>query len=115
MIPISTDGKGSWRDNVFAERRTVKDEKVYLRAYQNVAGARSSIGRYLEFYNRRRPHSALDWRTPDRAYYASLPAAWQHSAPPLTLAGVPLNDTEILFKESDPPLRDRLPHAPLPI
>jgi putative transposase len=74
-IDISMDGKGSWRDNVFIERfwRTVKYEEVYLRAYDSVAEARSSIGRYLEFYNGRRPHSALDRRTPDQAYYDSLP------------------------------------------
>jgi putative transposase len=74
-IDISMDGKGSWRDNVFIERfwRTVKYEEVYLKAYESVAEARSSIGRYLEFYNGRRPHSALDRRTPDQAYYDSLP------------------------------------------
>ena len=74
-ITISMDGKGAWRDNVFVERfwRTLKYEEVYLKAYESVAEARSSIGRYLEFYNGRRPHSALDRRTPDQAYYASLP------------------------------------------
>jgi len=73
-IAISMDGKGSWRDNVFLERfwRTVKYEEVYLKAYENVAEARSSIDCYLKFYNGRRPHSALDRRTPDQAYYASL-------------------------------------------
>jgi putative transposase len=74
-IAISMDGKGSWRDNVFLERfwRTVKYEEVYLKAYDSVAEARSSIGRFMHFYNGRRPHSALDRRTPDQAYYASLP------------------------------------------
>ena len=69
------DGKGSWRDNVFIERfwRTVKYEEVYLKAYESVAEARSSIGRYLEFYNGGRPHSSLDRRTPDQAHYDSLP------------------------------------------
>jgi putative transposase len=74
-IDISMDGKGAWRDNVFIERfwRTLKYEEVYLKAYETVAEARSSIGRFLEFYNGRRPHSALDRRTPDEAYYDSLP------------------------------------------
>ena len=74
-IDISMDGKGAWRDNVFIERfwRTLKYEEVYLKAYESVAEARSSIGRFLEFYNGGRPHSALDRRTPDQAYYASLP------------------------------------------
>jgi putative transposase len=73
-IAISMDGKGSWRDNVFLERfwRTVKYEEVYLKAYESVPEARSSIGRYLKFYNGRRPHTALDRRTPDQAYYDSL-------------------------------------------
>jgi putative transposase len=72
---IGMDGKGAWRDNVFTERlwRSVKYEEVYLRAYESVAEARASIGRYLDFYNRRRPHSSLDGMTPDRAYFTPLP------------------------------------------
>jgi putative transposase len=75
-IAISMDGKGSWRDNVFVERlwRSVKYEEVYLRAYDSVAEARTSIGRYLDFYNRKRPHSSLGGRTPD-AYFDHLPQA----------------------------------------
>jgi len=63
------------RDNVFVERlwRSVKYEEVYLRAYDSVGEARASIGRYLHFYNRKRPHSSLDARTPDRAYFDYLP------------------------------------------
>ena len=74
-IAISMDGKGAWRDNVFVERlwRSVKYEEVYLRAYDNVSDARASIGRYLDFYNARRPHSGLDGMTPDQAYFNSLP------------------------------------------
>src|SRR5260370_197709 len=70
-IAISMDGKGAWRDNVFVERlwKSVKYEEVYLRAYETVGEARSSIGRYLDFYNGRRPHSRLDDRTPDQAYF----------------------------------------------
>jgi putative transposase len=73
-IAISMDGKGAWRDNVFVERlwRSVKYEEVYLKAYDSVAEARASLGRYLEFYNRKRPHSSLDRRTPDRAYFDEL-------------------------------------------
>ena len=70
-IAISMDGKGAWRDNVFVERlwKSVKYEEVYLRAYETVGEARHSIGRYLDFYNGRRPHSSLDDRTPDQAYF----------------------------------------------
>ena len=74
-IAISMDGKGAWRDNVFVERlwRSVKYEEVYLKAYDSVGEARASIGRYLDFFNRKRPHSSLDARTPDRAYFDHLP------------------------------------------
>ena len=74
-IAISMDGKGAWRDNVFVERlwRSVKYEEVYLRAYDSVSEARTSIGRYLDFYNCRRPHSSLDAATPDQAYFTPLP------------------------------------------
>ena len=74
-IAISMDGKGAWRDNVFVERlwRSVKYEEVYLHAYDDVPEARRSIGRYLEFYNGRRPHTALDRRTPDQVYFDPLP------------------------------------------
>jgi putative transposase len=76
-IEISMDGKGSWRDNVFIERlwRSVKYEEVYLRAYDSVTDARASLGRYLMFYNRERPHSSLDRRTPDEAYFNRSPTA----------------------------------------
>jgi len=74
-IAISMDGRGAWRDNVFVERlwRSVKYEEVYLRAYDSVAAARASIGRYMTFYNGRRPHSSLDARTPDQAYFNHVP------------------------------------------
>ena len=76
-IEISMDGKGSWRDNVFVERlwRSVKYEEVYLRAYDSVTEARTSLGRYLDFYNGRRPHSSHGGITPDRAYFDNLPQA----------------------------------------
>ncbi len=74
-IAISMDGKGAWRDKVFVERlwRSVKYEEVYLRAYDSVGEARASIGRYLDVYNRKRPHSSLDARKPDHAYFHRLP------------------------------------------
>ena len=76
-IAISMDGKGCWRDNVFVERlwRCVKYGEVYLRAYDLVSEARASIGRYLAFYNGHRPHSSLDGRTPDEAYFGKQETA----------------------------------------
>ncbi len=74
-IAISMDGKGAWRDNVFVERiwKSVKYEEVYLHAYDSVGVARASLGRYLDIYTRRRPHSSLDRRTPDEAYFDPTP------------------------------------------
>lgn len=74
-IAISMDGKGCWRDNVFVERlwKSIKYEEVYLRAYDTVSEAKASLGRYIAFYNARRPHSSLDGRTPDHVYFTSLP------------------------------------------
>ena len=74
-IRISMDGKGCWRDNVFVERlwKTIKYEHVYLHAYDSVSEARIKLATYLDFYNRRRPHTALDGRRPDDVYFNSLP------------------------------------------
>ena len=74
-IAISMDGRGAWRDNVVVERlwRSVKYEEVYLRAYDGVREARSSIARDLSLYNGRRPHSSLAAKTPDQAYIGNLP------------------------------------------
>jgi len=69
-IKISMDGKGRWVDNVFVERlwRSVKYEEVYLKAYESMAQAKSSIGEYLKFYNAERKHQALG-KTPDQMYF----------------------------------------------
>lgn len=68
---VSMDGKGAWRDNVFIERfwRTLKYEEVYLRGYANVSEARSSLDRYVTFYNGVRCHSSLGSRTPNQMYF----------------------------------------------
>ncbi len=64
-----------WRDNVFVERlwKTIKYEQVYLHAYATVSEARAKLTAYIDFYNRRRPHRALDGHTPDDVYFNSLP------------------------------------------
>ena len=71
---LSMDGKGAWRDNVFVERlwRTIKYERVYLKAYDSVSAARTDIAEYLAWYNAQRAHSKLDRLTPDEAYFAGL-------------------------------------------
>jgi putative transposase len=78
-IAISMDGRGQWRDNVFVERlwKSIKYEEVYLHAYETMGAAKSGIGRYLDFYNSHRPHSALDGNTPDAFYFQHLSALKQ--------------------------------------
>ena len=58
-VKLSMDGRGAWRDNVFVERiwRSVKYERVYLRAYESVSIARKDIAEYIDWYNGERGHS----------------------------------------------------------
>jgi putative transposase len=65
-IAISMDGRGCWLDNVFVERlwRSLKYEEVHLKAYADGREARTGIGAWIAFYNERRPHQALGYRTP---------------------------------------------------
>jgi putative transposase len=67
------DGKGRWVDNVFVERlwRSVKYGNVYLHAYRDGREAREQLSAYFEFYNRRRLHQSLDYRTPDEMYFGA--------------------------------------------
>ena len=69
-IRISMDGRGRVFDNIFVERlwRTVKYEEVYLKDYEDVSMARTSLARYFQFYNHERPHQALGYKTPAAVY-----------------------------------------------
>jgi len=71
-VRISMDGKGRFMDNIFCERlwRSLKYECVYLHAFATGSEARLGIGRWIDNYNARRPHQALEYRTPDEVYYA---------------------------------------------
>lgn len=76
-IKISMDGRGRCLDNIFTERlwRSLKYEEVYLHAYESGREARDRIGKWIEFYNYTRPHSALDGTSPMLFYTPSLPQA----------------------------------------
>jgi putative transposase len=69
-IRISMDGRGRWMDNVFIERlwRSLKYECVFMNAFETGSEARIGIGRWIEYYNTDRPHSAFAGRTPDEVY-----------------------------------------------
>jgi putative transposase len=70
QIRISWDGRGRALDNIFVERlwRSVKYEEVYLKDYQTVSEARSSLKQYFQFYNHERYHQSLDYKTPFAVY-----------------------------------------------
>jgi len=63
---ISHDGRGRAYDNIMIERlwRSVKYENVYPMNYETPSEARRGLSDYFAFYNRERPHQALDYRTP---------------------------------------------------
>ena len=70
-IRISMDGKGRWVDNVMIERlwRSLKYECIYLHAFETGSEVRQGLKRWINLYNSRRPHSSLDDKTPDEAYW----------------------------------------------
>ena len=72
-VKVSMDGKGRWVDNVFVERlwRSVKYEEIYLHAHESVREVKNALTRYFDFYNVRRPHQSLDYRTPDEMYFGN--------------------------------------------
>lgn len=73
-VKVSMDGKGRYLDNIFVERlwRSLKYEEVYLNAYDSLQEARLGIGQYLDFFNDKRPHSALGYQTPASFYEGLL-------------------------------------------
>jgi putative transposase len=69
-VRISMDGKGRFLDNIFIERlwRSLKYECVHLRAWETGSEARAGLRTWFDFYNHRRPHTALNGRPPDVIY-----------------------------------------------
>jgi putative transposase len=65
------DDKGRWMDNVMIERlrRSLKDECIYLHAFETGSEVRQGLKRWIDFSNTRRPHASLDDKTPDEAYW----------------------------------------------
>jgi putative transposase len=72
-IKISMDGKGRALDNVFIERlwRSVKYEEIYPKGYETMKDVRLGLKKYFEFYNNRRPHQSLNYRTPAEVYFGT--------------------------------------------
>ena len=81
-VAISMDGRGRCHDNIFIERLwwTVKHEWVYLRPAANGIEQKRSLAEFFDWYNRRRPHQALGWKTPDEAYFGKIAPATAEAA-----------------------------------
>jgi len=71
-VRISMVSSGRALDTIFTERlwRTIKYEEVYLKNYDSPRQARCSLTEYLHFYNERRIHQSLEYRTPAEVYFA---------------------------------------------
>lgn len=72
-IQISMDGKGRAIDNIFVERlwRTVKYENVYLQEYKDGVALYEGLKLYFEFYNTKRIHQGINYKTPNQMYNQS--------------------------------------------
>ena len=70
-IQISMDGRGRYLDNIFVERlwRTVKQENIYLNSYQDALETKIGLSKYFPFYNDRRRHQSMNYRTPKEVYF----------------------------------------------
>lgn len=70
-IKISMTGKGRCTDNIYIERfwRSLKREEFYLNEYQGVKELRKALSAYIEFYNQRRGHQSLGYKTPAEVYF----------------------------------------------
>ena len=70
-IKVSMDGKGRAFDNIFVERlwRTVKYEEVYIKRYETGSKAQEGLSAYFPFYNIKRPHQSLGYKTPHEVHF----------------------------------------------
>lgn len=71
-IQISMDGRGRVFDNIFIERlwRSVKQENIYPRGYENLKKLKIGLEKYFKFYNDERVHQGLDYQVPAEVYHA---------------------------------------------
>lgn len=70
-IKISMDGRGRCMDNIFTERlwRTIKYENIYLNDYTDIYEANDGLTEYIQFYNEKRRHQSLNYKTPAEVYF----------------------------------------------
>lgn len=70
-IKVSMTGKGRCKDNIYIERfwRSFKQEEFYLNEYETVKDLKAAIRSYIEFYNQKRWHQSLGYKTPADIYF----------------------------------------------
>lgn len=73
-VKISMDGRGRCYDNIFIERlwRSLKYELIYIQEFENGKELTEEVNKWFNWYNKERPHQALDYQTPDEVYRRSL-------------------------------------------
>ena len=86
-VQISMDGRGRYMDNIFIERlwRSLKYEDIYLKHYADGREAREGIASWIAFYNSRRPHQALGYKTPMRVWREGTTGPLDQTAVDMTL------------------------------
>ena len=69
IIPSMTES-GNPKDNAMAERinGTVKNELMHGKTFASLEEVNEAVGSAVLFYNSERPHSSIDWHTPDEAH-----------------------------------------------
>lgn len=73
-IKISMTGKGRCNDNANIERlwRSFKYEGSYLYKWHSASELKANIPKWLDWYNKERPHQALNYQTPFEKYGKKL-------------------------------------------
>ena len=70
-ILISMDSKGRYADNIYIERfwLTLKYECIFMLGIENAQELHQQVKAYIKYYNTRRLHSALGYKTPESIYF----------------------------------------------
>ena len=70
-IKLSMDSRGSALGNISIERlwRSLKYEDIYLKDYKSIPELRKGFNNYFNFYNFKRSHQALEYKTPAEIYF----------------------------------------------
>ncbi len=69
VVPSMTES-GNPKDNAMAERinNTVKNELLHGKTFTSLRQVKDAVDKAILFYNMERPHSSLDWHTPEQAH-----------------------------------------------